>query len=399
MHFPSDLPQLATSEETTLRVAGRVLRTGDRSAVLADAFALANAHGAPLSELAVGDLVVVSGVWHGMVLHVSSVEQRQPAPTPRGDGDLARLMFAGTALRLRARARALSEVRAYFAEQDFIEVETPVRVPAPGVDQNVEAVAAGTHWLITSPELEMKRLVVGGVPRQFQLARVSRREEAGHLHEPEFTLLEWYRAFAGQEEILRDTEEIVSRVALALNQNAELITSEGRLIIARPPFERVTVAEAFRAHADVSDVSELAASDEERYFRLLVERVEPALAQIDRPVFLMDYPISQAALARASPADPRFAERFELYVGGVELSNGYGELTDPVEQRRRMVSEQRRRAAEGRTVYPLNERFLSALEAGMPPTGGNALGFDRLVMLAVPTTSVQDVMAFPASEL
>jgi lysyl-tRNA synthetase class 2 len=104
-------------------------------------------------------------------------------------------------------------------------------------------------------------------------------------------------------------------------------------------------------------------------------------------------------LARASPADPRFAERFELYVGGVELSNGYGELTDPVEQRRRMVSEQRRRAAEGRTVYPLNERFLSALEAGMPPTGGNALGFDRLVMLAVPTTSVQDVMAFPASEL
>jgi lysyl-tRNA synthetase class 2 len=369
------------------------------SATLADAFALVTARGSPLSALAVGDLVIVRGKWDGKFLAVSSVEQRQPAPVPRGDGDLARLLFAAIGPKLRARARALSVVRAYFAGQDFVEVETPMRVPAPGVDRNVEAVAAEAGWLITSPELEMKRLAVAGVPRQFQLARVSRREESGHLHEEEFTLLEWYRAFAGQEEIVRDTEALVAEVARALRGRAELLTPDGRRIVARPPFERVTVADAFRTHAGVHDVSDLAASDEERYFRLLVGRVEPALARFERPVFLMDYPISQAALARACAQDPRFAERFELYVGGVELANGYGELTDPVEQRRRMSSEQGRREAEGRGVYPINERFLSALSEGMPPTGGNALGFDRLLMLALGARSVQEVMAFPRSEL
>jgi lysyl-tRNA synthetase class 2 len=378
-------------------VAGRVLDRGVDSATLADAFALISAQGAALSELAVGDLVVVSGEWDGQSLRVSALEQRQLAPEPRGDGDIARLMFAGVGPKLRARARALAVIRSYFAKEDFIEVETPLRVPAPGVDQHVEAIAAGSHWLITSPELDMKRLVVGGVPRQFQLARVSRREEAGHLHEAEFTLLEWYRAFAGQEEILRDTEAVVNEVARALGKGAELITPEGYRIDVRVPFERRTVADAFREHAEIDDVSDLAASDEERYFRLLVERVEPALARLDRPVFLMDYPISQAALARPS-LDPRFAERFELYVGGVELANGYGELTDPVEQRRRMLAEQQRREAEGRTVYPINERFLAALEAGMPPTGGNALGVDRLLMLALGARSVQEVIAFPQSE-
>jgi lysyl-tRNA synthetase class 2 len=309
------------------------------------------------------------------------------------------MMFAQVGPRLRARAQALSVVRAYFANQDFIEVETPLRVPAPGVDPHVEAIAAGADWLITSPELEMKRLVVAGVPRQFQLARVSRREESGHLHEEEFTLLEWYRAFSGQEEIVRDTEALVSQVARALRGRAELVTPDGRRIVARPPFERLTVAEAFRVHAGIADVSDLAASDEARYFRLLVERVEPALAKLERPIFLLEYPISQAALARATPADPGFAERFELYAGGVELSNGYGELTCPVEQRRRMLSEHSRRKADGRSVYPINERFLAALEAGMPPTGGNALGFDRLLMLALGASSVQDVMAFPRRQL
>ena len=130
-----------------------------------------------------------------------------------------------------------------------------------------------------------------------------------------------------------------------------------------------------------------------------MERVEPALARLDRPVFLCDYPITEAALARPIPDDPRYAERFELYVAGVELSNGYGELTDPVEQRRRFVLEQKRRRREHRTVYPLNEPFLRALEEGMPPSSGNALGFDRLVMLAVGAKSVQEVMAFPRSVL
>lgn len=396
--FPSDLVASAAAP-AALRVAGRVLDRRDDALTLADAFALLTARGACLRELSVGDLVILRGKWDGRLLRVSALEARQAAAEPRGDGDLARLMFGEIGPKLRARAQALSVVRAYFASQDFIEVETPLRVPAPGVDPHVEAIASGSDWLITSPELEMKRLVVAGVPRQFQFARVSRREELGALHEAEFTLLEWYRAFAGQEEVVRDTEALVSAVARALRGRAELITADGRRISARPPFERQTVSEAFRAHAGIRDVSDLAGSDEERYFRVLVERVEPALAALDRPVFLLDYPISQAALARPSAADPRFAERFELYAGGVELCNGYGELTDPVEQRRRMLKEQARRAAEGQSVYPLNERFLSALEAGMPATGGNALGFDRLLMLALGARSVQDVMAFPRREL
>ncbi len=382
-----------------LRVAGRVLARAEDSVTLGDAFALVVARGAALSALSVGDLVVVRGEWDGRTLGVSAVELRQSAPEPRGDGDIARIIFGEVGPKLRARARALAVIRGYFASQAFIEVETPLRVPAPGVDQNVEAIAAQSEWLVTSPELEMKRLLVAGVPRQFQLARVSRRDEAGHLHEAEFTLLEWYRAFADWEQVVRDTEAVVSRVARALRGQAELLAPDGRRIGVAPPFERVSVADAFREHAGIDDVSDLAESDEDRYFSLLVERVEPALARLDRPVFLLDYPISQAALARASAVDPRFAERFELYVGGVELSNGYGELTCPDEQRRRMMSEGARREAEGRSVYPLNERFLGALQAGMPPSSGNALGVDRLLMLALGTRSIQDVIAFPRSEL
>jgi lysyl-tRNA synthetase class 2 len=376
-----------------------VLSHSEDTVTLGDAFAWLTARGEALSSLEVGDLVVLRGTWNGNVFATASLSERQRAPEPRGDGDLARSVFRGVGAKLRARSKALTEVRGYFAEQHFVEVETPCRVPAPGVDAHVDALRAERGYLITSPELEMKRLVVAGVPRQFQLARVSRRDESGPLHEPEFTLLEWYRAFAGQAEILRDTEAIVCRVAQAVRGAPVLVTPAGRPIAVAPPFERISVAEAFAAHAGVSDVSDLAASDEQLYFRLLVERVEPALALCERALFLTDYPISQAALARASAKDPRFAERFELYVGGVELANGYGELTDPVEQRRRMLVEQSRRESEGRSVYPLNERFLEALAAGMPRTGGNALGFDRLLMLALGAESIGEVMAFPRVEL
>jgi lysyl-tRNA synthetase class 2 len=268
-------------------------------------------------------------------------------------------------------------------------------VRAPGVDPNVEALAAGSAFLVTSPELAMKRLLVGGIPRLYQLDRVFRRDESGALHEPEFTLLEWYRAFAGYDEIIADTEQIVLRVARAVAGRAALTAPDGRRIDVRPPFDRVRVEDAFREHAGVADVAKLARTNEDRYFELLVERVEPALAARDRAVFLCDYPLTQAALARPCPADPRFAERFELYAGGVELSNGYGELTDPVEQRRRFLHEEKRRRRAGRSVYPLDDQFLSALEAGMPPSSGNALGVDRLVALALGCAQIADVVAFP----
>lgn len=399
LYFPSDLALATPSESRALRVAGRVFEKVGAELSLVDAFALLRVTGSMFTEVEVGDLLVVVGDLEEGTLCALALEFRQPAPAPRGDGDIARLLFHGVGRNLRARARGLAAIRDYFLRENFVEVETPYRVPAPGVDRNVEAISAESGWLVTSPELEMKRLVVAGIPRQFQLARVSRRDESGTLHESEFTLLEWYRAFAGQEEVMSDTEDVVEAVAEAVAGRPELITPDGRRIHARAPFERQSLAAAFKTHAGVADVSDLAATDAERYFRLLIESVEPALAALDRPVFLTDFPISEAALARPNPTDPRFAERFELYAGGIELCNGYGELTDPLEQRARLLDEQRRRKDEGRTIYPLNERFLAALEAGMPPTGGNALGVDRLLMLALGAPNVQATLAFPREAL
>ncbi|HEY3497698.1 MAG TPA: EF-P lysine aminoacylase EpmA [Polyangiaceae bacterium] len=390
---PSDLARLRAG--TRVEVGGRVLLAEPGRLTLSDAFTNVQATGEGL-EAAPGDLVVVAGrAERGRVGGARLLERRE-LPSPRGDGEVARFIWNETGKRLAARARALAAIRGYFAREGFLEVETPVRVPAPGVDAHVDAFRAEGGFLVTSPELSMKRLLVGGLPRIFQLARVLRRDEQGSLHEPEFTLLEWYRAFSGFEAVLADTEALVREVARAVSGRAELHTPDGRRLSLRAPFHRVSVRDAFRRFARVRDAAELAEQDEARYFELLVERVEPALARLDRPVFLLDYPVSQAALARPSPADPSVAERFELYAGGVELSNGYGELVDPVEQARRFAAERARRKAEGRRVYPLDRRFLAALREGMPAAGGNALGLDRLILLATGAKSVGDVMAFPA---
>jgi lysyl-tRNA synthetase class 2 len=286
-------------------------------------------------------------------------------------------------------------IREYFASQGFLEIDPPQRVRAPGVDRHVDALRAQDGYLVTSPELGLKRLLVGGIPRLYSLSHAFRRNEQGNLHEPEFLLLEWYRAFAGQPEVERDTEEVVVAVARALRGKSDLVTPTGRRLDLRTPFPRLSVSEAFARHAGIRDVASLAAEDEDRYFELFVARVEPALAKLDRPLFLFDYPLSQAALARPSREDPRFAERFELYAGGIELCNGYGELTDPREQRRRFHAERLARRKARRPVYPTDRRFLRALAEGMPPSGGNALGVDRLILLATGANSVQEVVPLP----
>jgi lysyl-tRNA synthetase class 2 len=241
----------------------------------------------------------------------------------------------------------------------------------------------------------MKRLLVGGMPRIFQLCHASRAGEIGPLHEPEFLMLEWYRAFSGQEAVIGDSEQIVERVVRAVCDSNE-IAIDNRRIDVKPPFERWTVRDAFRKLAGVRDAVQLAERDENRFFELLVGSIEPALAEIDRPVFLSEYPISLASLARPKPSDPSVAERFELYVAGVELCNGFGELTDVAEQRRRFLRDQSQRRRGGRPVYPLDEKLLSGLAEGMPPSGGNALGVDRLVALACGTREIASVMPFPA---
>ncbi|MDP9152464.1 MAG: EF-P lysine aminoacylase EpmA [Myxococcota bacterium] len=302
--------------------------------------------------------------------------------------------------RLCERARTCRETRRFFDARGFVEVHTPLMVPSPGLDPHLDAfeIAGGDQgeprWLSTSPEYQMKRLLAEGWPRIYQLAPCFRRGELGARHNPEFTMLEWYRARAGVEDVMSDTEQLV---AAATGGEARV---GDRTIDLRPPFDRLPLCEAFRRFVGWSESETLdaASHDEDRYFRALVERVEPALERMDRAVFVVDYPATQASLARKKPEDSRLAERFELYVAGVELCNGFGELVDPIEQRERLERDRARRTARGLPAYPVDERFVEAL-ARVPPSGGNALGLDRLVALVCGTTSIAEVIAFTADEV
>jgi lysyl-tRNA synthetase class 2 len=240
-------------------------------------------------------------------------------------------------------------------------------------------------WLATSPEYQMKRLLSAGAKRIFQLGRSYRADEQGKLHEREFTMLEWYRADASSEDVIRDTEALVAFVAESLDQPAPEV---------QPPWERISVEDALQFHANVA--LESLVDDEESFFRVWVERVQPRLGG-ERPVVVTDWPASMASLARIK--DNGMADRFEAFYRGVELCNGFGELTDPVEQRRRFECDQAKRLAVGAEVYPIDQRFLDALERGMPESGGNALGVERLLMLLLRTDSIQALMPFPAERL
>ncbi len=302
--------------------------------------------------------------------------------------------------RLRERASVLANVRRFFDARGFLEVQTPVMVPSPGLDLHLDAfeVVGGdrgaARWLMTSPEYQMKRLLAQGWERIYQVAPCFRRGESGGRHNPEFTMLEWYRAHAGIEDVMRDTEQLVAAVT------GGSIRLGAREIDLRPPFARISVCAAFASFAGWRDdeAIDVAANDEGRYFRALVDHVEPAIERLDRGVFLVDFPATQASLARKKPGDPNLAERFELYVAGVELCNGFGELVDPIEQRSRLERDRRVRLARGLPAYPIDERFLEAL-ARVPPSGGNAMGIDRLAALTCGTTEIADVMAFVADEL
>lgn len=350
-----------------------------------------------------GAWVIAEGEWNGVAVVGSCRVLTAPTGTfPKADGDWPTFQAEGAERmqRLRARARARKAVRDFFDDRAFLEVETPAAVPSPGLDLHLDAFpVAGEHpprWLITSPEYQMKRLLAGGAPRIYQLARCWRRGERGAHHEPEFTMLEWYRAFAGSPEVMRDTEQLVAHVARATLDGSTVIPGRESPIDVAPPWQRLTVDEAFRTFANVAVADVL--PDEERFFRILVDQVEPQLGRM-RPIFLTHWPASMASLARLDPDDPSVCDRFEAYVAGIELCNGFGELVDPVEQRRRFEADQRKREAEGKIAYPIDERFIGALEEGMPPSGGNALGFDRLVMLVLGAESIGDVMAFPAHRL
>jgi elongation factor P--(R)-beta-lysine ligase len=406
--FPSDLagPSSTGPGDTSpafgsaggeLLLAGRVVQVTETTLAMADAFA--TVHLAGSSDAAVGDLVVlaVHRGPEGLAL-VRLVERHRPT-APHGR-EQARFAQGGVGRNLLARARAFAGVRSFFTTRGFLEVDTPLLVPSPGLDLHLDALEASGGYLVTSPEYQMKRLLSAGVPRLFQISHAFRKGETGARHNPEFAILEWYRAFSGIEDVIGDTERLVADIAISLGENQKLRGEHGPINVALP-FARMTVARAFAQFAGISEDEffHLARHDADSFFRILVEQVEPGLASARGPVFLVDYPIEQASLARPKPSDPRVSERFELYAGGVELCNGFGELTCPEEQRRRLMSDQRARQARGKPVYPIDERFLAALAEGMPPSAGNALGLDRLVALCLGEPEIARVMPFPAGEV
>jgi lysyl-tRNA synthetase class 2 len=327
----------------------------------------------------------------------------------------------------RARARLSAEVRRAFGALGYEEVETPCLVPAPGMEPHLHPFRAGfvpegggvetPLWLHTSPEYAMKRLLASGMERIFQLVRVFRNGEVSQTHNPEFTMLELYRAGTDYGGIMADLERALESCARALlpGGGTRVRRGDSELDLAAP-FERLTMDEAFRRHAGIdlaacgNDAARLAAAArraghdpgpagepfEDVFFRVMLAAVEPRLG-LARPCYLVDWPAPLAALSRVKASDPRVAERFELYAGGLELANGFSELVDAAEQRRRLVLEQDERRRLGRPVFPLDERFLDAV-GRMPAAGGVAVGFDRLLMLLVGAASIADVLLFPAHE-
>ncbi len=292
--------------------------------------------------------------------------------------------------RLILRARIIRSLRRFFEEEGFIEVSTPLLVSTLAPEPHIEAFSVEDRFLITSPELNLKRLLAEGFTRIFQLGPVFRRGERGRYHLPEFTLLEWYRAEATYEDLMDDCERLFSFILKELGL-PKLIYQGQEIDISRP-FLRLTVAEAFESLAGRPLGSSI---DLERFYQDLAEVIEPALPR-HRPVFLYDYPAPAAALARLKSTEP-VAERVELYVGGLELANGFSELTDPEEQARRFREDLKKRQALGAQIYPWPETFLKALET-MPPAAGMALGVDRLVMLFTDASSIDEVVPFIPEE-
>lgn len=318
---------------------------------------------------------------------------------------------------LRRRSAVTRRVRGFFEANDYTEVQTPYLVAAPGEEVHLRAFSSvcehpddpdRTLWLNTSPEFAMKRLLVAGAGPIFQFARVWRNGEFSPLHSPEFTMLEWYRPDADMASLIEETTKLMRSVM------APYVRCRGIQNDLMQDFERLTVAEAFTRYVGVDllaigeDAQGLAAAAgarlrdgetwEDLFFRLMLERVEPNLGRT-RPTFLTHWPAAQAALARRDPADPRVAERFELFVCGIELANAFVELTDPVEQRARFMADRERRHAIYGEDWPLDEDFLAALEHGMPSCAGIAVGFDRLAMIASGADRIGQVLWLPPNDL
>ena len=334
---------------------------------------------------------------------------------------------------LQLRAKLIQSIRHFFVQHNFLEVETPIRIPSPAPEEHIEAITSDDWFLQTSPELCMKRLLSAGFPRIFQISHCFRAAERGNAHLPEFTMLEWYVAGFDYHQLMVHCQALLIAAFKDMGHDQDILwqnhgyepqnklcnvipsavsrqsrdstykfqdtsflkfESHNKKISLAPPWERISVADVFSKYSPISLQQAL---HQEKFDEIMVEYIEPYLG-IDRPTYLYDYPVKLAALAKIKKSDPTVAERFELYIGGLELANGFSELTDANEQRQRFEEALKARALKNWAHYEMPEKFLQALQI-MPPSSGIALGIDRLMMLLVDTGKIDDVVAFSPESL
>ena len=280
--------------------------------------------------------------------------------------------------KLKVRDALMQSIRAFFHSEGFIEVETPIRMKIPCMELHIDAEPSGDLWLRTSPELYHKKLLAQGAQKIFEIGKCFRQGERGDRHHPEYTMLEWYRAGGDYNTMLDDLQRLLTAVGRVTSPG---VHSNGWRIL--------TVAGVYEEFAGWNPIEMF---DADRFDFDMVEKIEPNLPK-DAPVILKDYPAECCALARLKPDSPKVAERWELYLGGIEIANAYSELTDPVEQQARFEKWGAQRKALGKTVYPIDEEFIRCLEK-MPPSGGCALGIDRLLMALTGASTLDDILPF-----
>jgi lysyl-tRNA synthetase class 2 len=323
-------------------------------------------------------------------------------------------------------------------KKGFQEVETPTLVAQPGMEPHLDlfktSISNGNRksspaYLISSPEYAMKKLLVAGFPKIFQICRSYRNGEIDNLHNPEFTILEWYRARADYQDIMNDVEQLMIYLTSNLERNLRAkskiknqksknlkINYQDQIIDFSPPWPKLTVKQSFRQYAKINldkalnlkSISKIARKKgyivsqndrfEDVFFKIFLNEIEPHLGR-GKPTILMDWPAQMAALSRKKPNNPKYAERFEIYIAGLELGNAFSELTDSIEQESRLKGEQQLREKMGKEVYNIDKEFIQALKVGMPPSGGIAMGVDRIVMLFTNAKSIEKILFFPAKQI
>jgi lysyl-tRNA synthetase class 2 len=295
---------------------------------------------------------------------------------------------------LKKRAALIQAIRAFFIGRDYLEVDTPYRLPVLIPEAHNEPVESGDHFLQTSPEICMKRLLAeAGCSRIFQICKCFRNKERGDRHLPEFTMLEWYRTHCDYLALMEECEDMILEVARVSSHN-RYVSAQGKTVSLEKPWEKLTVSDAFVHYAPVSMTQAL---EQDVFDEILCRYIEPQLG-LSKPVFLYDYPVELGALARNKKGDPALVERFEIYIAGLELANGFSELIDQKVQQERFETEVELIRKKGSTSVELPQKFLTSL-AKMVDTAGIALGVDRLAMILFEAEKIDQVVTFIPEDL